>query len=224
MNLEPLVDFDSIIYRACWAYNDDLDQAIEYGKSYIFKIEEKFESKAQLFIGASTNFRTLIDPEYKANRKKIEKPKNFYEVKDFFITNYGASFTEGYEAEDVVGALATDLHVICGIDKDLKTIPGWKYNYVKETLFNVTEEEAAKNFWLQVIQGDSIDSIKGIKGMGKVKAEKLLADLDVSKYKEVVMDKYLEVYGTDGLSEFDKTARLVFIKRGSLESEYYNYY
>ena len=60
--------------------------------------------------------------------------------------------------------------------------------------------------------------------MGKVKAEKLLADLDVSKYKEAVVNKYLEVYGDEGLTEFDKTARLIFIKRGSLESEYYNYY
>ena len=41
-------------------------------------------------------------------------------------------------------------------------------------MYNITEEEANYNLWIQVIMGDSTDSISGIKGKGIKGAESLL--------------------------------------------------
>ncbi len=218
----PLIDSDSIIYRSC---SEDLEQACANTDYYISKIEDKFGCLGIIVLGGEGNFRHLIDPNYKISRKDKPKPENYYEVKDYFIKRYEPVIVDGYEAEDYVGSIhKIEENVICGIDKDLDTIPGWHFNYVKDTYYEVTNDQAAYNFYLQILVGDSTDNVKGIKGVGKVKATKLLEGLNVSEYKEAVVNKYLEVYGDQGLIEFDKTARLIFIKRESLTSEYFNYY
>lgn len=220
--MKPLIDFDSIIYKAAWKHEDDLVLATEYAESFVTRIEEKF-SKPEIFLSGSTNFRYSIDPDYKISRRNKPKPVQYYPLRDYFISK-GAYVSDGYEADDEVGVRNCVDCVICGIDKDLNTIPGWKYNYDKDTLYNITEDEAALNFWAQVCSGDSSDSIKGLPGIGIKKALKLLEGVDVKDYRKTVENKYLEVLGSDGFLEFDKTARLVFIKQISLTTEYYNIY
>jgi 5'-3' exonuclease len=221
--VKPLIDFDSIIYKAAWKHEDDLVLAIEYAESFITKIEEKFSEKPEIFLSGPTNFRYTVDPNYKISRKDKPKPVQYLPLREHFISK-GAYVSDGYEADDEVGVRNGVDCVICGIDKDLNTIPGWKYNYDKEELYNVTEDEAALNFWAQVCSGDASDDIKGLPKIGKVKALKLLEGVDVKDYRRIVEDKYLEVLGSDGFLEFDKTARLVFIKQISLTTEYYNIY
>jgi len=220
----PLIDSDSIIYRSCYAFKDSFLQSIEYADFIMDRIESRFGVRGQAFLGGNSNFRYSVFPEYKSARKDKPKPQFYNEVREYFITTYSPTIIDGYEAEDVVGSMATNQHVICGIDKDLDTIPGHHYNYVKDLEYYVTEEQASYNFFYQLLLGDSTDGIPGIKGIGKVKATKLLTGVDVVDYKTTVQNKYLEVYEDKGLEEFDKNARLVFIKRGSLDSEYYHFY
>lgn len=53
---------------------------------------------------------------------------------------------------------------------------------------------------------DSIDGLCGIKGIGKVGAEKLLEQIDVFEtYKNIVFNKYCEIYGEElGIEMFYK--------------------
>ncbi len=221
MNLRPLVDFDSIVYKCAW--KNDLDQALEKGQSYINIIEELFSNKAEIFLSGGDNFRHSVDPNYKISRKDKPKPPFYYEIREHFI-GLGAFVSCGYEADDEVGIRACPEAIVCGIDKDLNTIPGWHYNYDKGSIYEISEDEAAKTFWIQVLSGDSGDDIKGLPKIGITKATKLLEGIDVKDYRKTVEAKYLEVLGSDGFIEFDKTARLVFIKRLSLETEYYHIY
>jgi ribosomal protein S28E/S33 len=62
------------------------------------------------------------------------------------------------------------------IDKDLNQFRGWHYNYRKKEKYFVTELEGLTAFYTQILTGDRTDNIIGIKGIGPVKAEKILQD------------------------------------------------
>ena len=71
--------------------------------------------------------------------------------------------------------------IIVSADKDLRQIPGKHYNFVKEELFEVTPLEGLRFFYKQTLIGDSSDNIYGVKGIGPVKAGKLIDCLDTEE-------------------------------------------
>lgn len=227
--MRVLIDADSIVYKAS-SPKYDFIQAIECMNYFIDKCWNRFGHKPELFISGVGNFRFLLDSTYKANRIGKPKPKFYNELRDYLVQEWKATSVDNYETDDLLGVLAEG-SIICTIDKDLNTVPGRKYNYVTDEYYETSKDEAAFYFFKQVLMGDSVDNVKGCPGIGKAKSLKLLQDLPVSKYKQAVIDKYKEVFekkklGTelDALEAFDRTARLIFIKRGKLESEYTDYY
>ncbi len=105
------------------------------------------------------------------------------------------------EADDTVCSLATSLlhdgveeYCIIGVDKDLLQIEGWHFNFLNNTFEYVDEVEAAKFVYWQMLVGDQTDSIGGIKGIGKVKADKLLNNLTVVETTRVVQQMYEATY------------------------------
>lgn len=103
------------------------------------------------------------------------------------------------EADDRVATIAAncrksgDDYVVLGVDKDLKQIEGWHFNFIKSTASYITEEEAYRFIYWQMLVGDVSDSIGGISGIGPVKADKLL--LRGTDYNTIVQDIYFEYYG-----------------------------
>lgn len=96
-----------------------------------------------------------------------------------------------WETDDMIALLATELHRygtsggtvhICSPDKDLKQIPGYHLNYQKVDESGayqqeeVDERKSRKNYFLQLLTGDSTDNILGIPGIGPKKAEAILGD------------------------------------------------
>ncbi len=227
-----LIDGDVCVYKCCFSVkDDDFDQTVTKVDELVSNITTFCGAEnARIFLTGPGNFREEIPSEdvYKGNRDKSKRPTHYQAIRDYLVEKHKAEVICGYEADDALGVNQTENTVIATVDKDLQQIPGKHLNFYRSPdlweLKDVTEEEAAKFFWVQVLCGDLQDNVKGIKGIGKVKAAKLLEGLNVSEYKEAVVNKYLEVYGDQGLIEFDKTARLVFIKRESLTSEYFNYY
>lgn len=59
-------------------------------------------------------------------------------------------------------------------DKDLKTVPGKLYRPMADEQLEISEAEADKNFFTQVLTGDATDGYKGIPGIGPKKAEAIL--------------------------------------------------
>ena len=139
-------------------------------------------------------FRHEAYAEYKAQREK--KPQDLYDqidmIKDF-LTAYGVPSydAKGYEADDVIATIAeaakTDKVIILTGDKDTFQIVDEKINVltfkkgVSETLL-FTPEEIKKEYGLlpeqmielKALAGDPSDNIKGVRGIGKIGAEKLL--------------------------------------------------
>lgn len=127
------------------------------------------------------NFRTIINPEYKLNRKDIVKPQSVIEIEYYLQDIFNTEIIDDYEADDALGWNQTETSIICTIDKDLDMIPGMHYNFVKNKLYFVSELQALQWFYKQLLIGDTIDNIKGVNKIGIVKANNLIKDLQTEQ-------------------------------------------
>lgn len=175
--MEALLDGDIYAFRvACTTENDN--EAIA-----VYRVNEMIEntlaeveaSEYKLFFTSPDNFRKHIYPEYKANRTAT-KPKHLQFLRDYLVESWQGTVAERMEADDYLGINQHESSIICSIDKDLLQVPGKHYNFVKKEFYEVDEETGSRNFYTQLLTGDTSDNIKGIAGIGPVKAKKALAE------------------------------------------------
>ena len=93
-------------------------------------------------------------------------------------------------------------------------IKGWHYNIKERATDYVEQDEADYNFYYQLLTGDTSDHIKGVPGIGDKTAHKILANLatNMDRYAKV-LDKYNQVYGTEGAAALLENAQLLWIQR-----------
>ena len=171
-----LLDGDINAFR-CAASSEDADEEI-----CILRLDKQVRdilystdaSHHKIFLTGSDNFRKKIYPEYKANRKDKPLPKWLNLCREYLVTEWKATVTEGCEADDLLGCNQTEDTVICSIDKDLLQIPGRHFNFVKNEEFFQTEIEGIRHFYHQLLQGDRSDNIPGVAGIGTKKAQRFL--------------------------------------------------
>lgn len=201
-----LVDADLLAYRAAFATNSPekneqdceevIDKLIAYilDQTVVFPVQDRFK----LFLTGKGNFRMGLYPQYKHQRKEVEKPKFIDYAREYLVDNWDAVVVDGREADD---AIATEVAfhgvpettVIVSTDKDYNTISCWKYNFVKDMWRWDTEEEGLRFFYKQVLTGDRTDGYYGIDGIGPVKADKILKDCKTEKEMfKAVLDTYEE--------------------------------
>jgi DNA polymerase I len=218
--MKALMDADLFIYRIGFASEDsDLGIAKWRMDNLISNIvSDTGVSSTELYLTSQdhSNFRYQVDPNYKSNRV-VPKPKHYLDLREHLISNYSANVVTGIEADDAIGiAQSTDrTTVIVSIDKDLNQIDGLHYNFVKREQYEVTPEEGLRFFYSQVLTGDVADGVKGIKGIGKVKCERILSTCSTpDEMFRAVYDKYEQTYGKAlGEGELLKAGRLLKIKR-----------
>ncbi len=170
-------------------------------------------TKAEYFLSGNTNFRKELYDLYKANRKDKHKPVHLQEVHDYIKKKYRASVSDGQEADDDITIRHYELNqlgwdekhtnsCIVSIDKDFDNHPGHHYNPVTNQHYYVSEIAAKRNFYLQLLTGDTADNVPRIKkGWQQKKAEekikkalteKELLDIVIEEIKIVKMkDKQL---------------------------------
>lgn len=127
------------------------------------------------------NFRHLVSPTYKSNRKNIAKPLGLAAARKHLVESHKAEMVYGLEADDLIGLMLTGSMkdrrgIAVSLDKDLRTIPGWHYNPSKDDPPFEVDELSANRWWFtQTLTGDAVDGYPGARGIGPAKAEKLLA-------------------------------------------------
>ena len=107
--------------------------------------------------------------------------------------------------------------VICTKDKDLDMIRGLHYNWTKnKEPYDISEEQAIKSFYIQLLTGDRVDNIQGIRGIGNKKASVLL---DGIEEEEELLKVAVEQYERAGLTKEDliNNGRLLWIRRKNKE-------
>lgn len=213
--MKGLVDVDVFVYRVAFASKDE-DEKLAC-RRFIDTITQSvfFDAECDSFDGFITgkgNYRYDIAKTlpYKGNRKQ-EKPKH-YEALRKQAVKMGCVEVEGCEADDAIGIAAyssdPSSYTIITIDKDLDMIRGKHYNFVKKVFNDVSEEQALKFFYQQLLSGDRTDNIQGIPGIGPAKAKKLLKDAETETQLYAAAR---EAYANDTL--LLENARLLWIQR-----------
>jgi len=191
--LIALIDGDSLIYRAGFAIEEELDDGTFYvdlqnAKDYLDGAIDGilFQTDCddyELWIGEREgNFRfdvaKLLQDNYKHNRKDSRKPDKFDEMYRYLKTKHKAKTPRGCEVDDVVVTKKTESpndYVLCAIDKDvLYQTEGTHYNYGKDEFVKVTKEESIYYAYLQTLTGDTTDGYKGAFRIGPTKAVAIL--------------------------------------------------
>ena len=160
-----------------FVYVQPLLTAIHTYETKLKAYAKKFgTNRIDVVLTGPTNFRNeiAISKPYKGTRVQ-EKPYNYADLKAVMIEE-GAIVTENEEADDYLSYMTCNKYDVVAVttDKDAYNTPSYIYNPKKEELTYVSEEDANKNFWTQVLTGDSVDNIPGLPGCGKVGAEETL--------------------------------------------------
>lgn len=180
-----LIDGDMLCYRIGFACEHEKENVAHFTiHDFITDILmdlDKVES-VEVFLTGKNNFRydVAVTEPYKGNRSDKPKPKHLQSLRQYLIDEWDADVTDGQEADDSIAIRATelggDVAIIVSLDKDFDQLTGWHYNFVKKDLYNVEQSDADLNFYSQFLTGDRVDNIIGVKGIGVVKAGKLLKD------------------------------------------------
>lgn len=145
--------------------------------------EDLGTKKYKMYITASgieNNFRHKLGTfmVYKDNRKKSERPFHYEKVRKLLVDKYNAELITGQEADDAIGIeqyrMASKYDsfegtYIASIDKDLKMLEGDHYNLNSRLIEHVSAEEGLKNFYGQILKGDTTDNIPGLTKLLKLK-------------------------------------------------------
>lgn len=214
--MKALVDADILVYRFGFASEGDpaefaLARLSEFlDNLYVTLPVDEVEG----YLTGKGNFRNevAVTAPYKGTRK-ADKPYHFDLLREYMQTSWGFVEVEGIEADDKLGIEAykhePEETIIVSIDKDLNMIRGNHYNFVKEEQYYITEDEAIRNFYLQMLTGDKVDNIIGLPGIGPVKSKKMLADCTTElEMYDVVLKAY-----DNNLDRVIENGRLLWILR-----------
>ena len=182
-----LVDADILTYQIGFgAEGDSESRALNTLDGFIcdlmlFDLPDVFDFEFFITGREPPNFREAIavTQPYKGNRTGTKKPEHIQALRDRLVNYWGAVVAKGEEADDLISKRMTELGDKCiciSIDKDLDTVQGWHYNFRKDNLYYVGKDKALYNFYKQLLTGDRVDNIQGVKNVGEKKAEKILTE------------------------------------------------
>jgi 5'-3' exonuclease len=194
-----LVDADSIVYRSAfagqrkdgttgWLVIEPLENILATAKHTIEKIRDRTGiDRLELYLspseGKTYRHELAKQRDYKGNRKRQPRPHYYHAVRQYLVDSHGAKVVTAREADDELSIRAHQLakdgksYGIATIDKDLDQIPGLHYDYAKGVVYDVSEEDAERWFWVQCLAGDYTDNIPGCWKIGSGKAEKIVDTL-----------------------------------------------
>jgi hypothetical protein len=196
--MRALIDADSLVYAIGFS-SEDIDEALAKWRMNEAVDTILSEVGADTYFGWLTgkgNFRYDIakTAPYKGTRV-APKPAHYVALREHLMVKYGFMMTDGVEADDAVGIAAyylkEDEMIMVHIDKDLNQLRGWHYNYRKKEKYYISEFEGLVNFYTQILTGDRIDNIIGIKGIGPVKAQRILKECETEiELYQAVLEAY----------------------------------
>lgn len=205
-----IFDADSMIFTVAWQFKTKKSSKLVEIHTNKFITDVMANSGATHFIGffgskeedAKPNFRFDVYDKYKAQRP----PTPDFVIKwrptihNVFKEKWGFVPVSGMEADDAVAIAANQYKndyeiIIATFDKDLRQIPNSTfYNMKKHESEYISEFEANKAFYLQLLKGDTSDNIPGLRGIGSKKAENILKDITtVTGLRTRVIRTYAEI-------------------------------
>lgn len=168
------------------------------------RIETQINSIGNIFCfsGISNdNFRSKVsfEKKYKGSRGGNEL---YYGVEDdkmsvikYIKDRYPTLIFADLEADDILSMLHCEDTFIYSEDKDLLQLAGTHYDIKEKCFTERTQKEAFRFLMFQMIEGDTVDNIVGLKSYGTIKSNELLTNLKGSKMVQTVLNEFMEVHG-----------------------------
>lgn len=179
----------SILQETKTVRAEPVSHALQLVKRAILDIEDEVDEKfngpgtnTQIILSGPGNYRegiATIRP-YKGNRDPAHIPVHYNAIRQYMIEQYSAQVIHGREADDEVSIRgwqnrqSGDMYCIATIDKDLDQVPGWHFDYMKKVFYFVTERDAEKALWRQILCGDITDNIPGCWRLGPIRAAEIV--------------------------------------------------
>lgn len=129
-----------------------------------------------------------VTKPYKGKRPPTSSQVRYWKplMTEYMVKEWGFHRISDIEVDDACTVAHTKFSkdpnytsTICSPDKDLKQIEGKLYNYSEKEFFHISNQEANRALYTQLLVGDSSDNIPGLKGVGK--KSKLLQAFDGCK-------------------------------------------
>lgn len=217
-----ICDADSILFATAFAMKDEpLSSAVTKVDDILTTLANSCSAEKILVClteGRSWRRNYAKTKEYKGNRKDRVLPPYLNDLRAHMKDKWQAFYVQTWEADDLIFMARTaykkrypDYNVFLATnDKDCNQFAGNFLDFRKMAFFTITPDMAQKNFWTQMIVGDSTDNIAGIQGIGKIGAEKMLQDVAVPDYSAVVLKAYIAKYGErEGVEKFYESYKLL---------------
>lgn len=225
MSNTALIDGDICAYRCAASSNNEPDASVSILRvdDLINRIiQETAATDFLIYLSGPRNYRYDIDPEYKANRKDMPRPQWLEDTRAHLVVKWGAIVCDGIEADDALGIAQTEhkgMSIICSIDKDLKQVPGYHYDFVKQREVHIDEIDGYFNFYSQLILGDRSDNVFGFDGKARTTIPKFLQEhfdqLALFDNEYAMFEYVRDMYQDD--ERLLKNGRLLWIKRSEQE-------
>ena len=216
-----LIDGDVLIHNV-FHLSETLD---DFKKKYFITLEEwllrSFATDCKVAIKGSNNFRDEIHSEYKKSPSRLKQREALQDTYINEAYHWVAEQRNTYrspfgEADDLLHCWAIKFryrpyYVLVSVDKDLLQVPGHHFNPRRDTYSVQTWEGAVLSFCSQMLQGDTVDNIPGCRGIGPVKARRILESSESPGF--AVIEKYKQIYGSNWEEEFMFNGRLLYLVR-----------
>lgn len=223
-----IIDMDVLVYRALAKSEKDGTPVIEVFDKLLEDIETNAAcDKYSYHLSGIGNFRKNIKQGFtKYKGKRSQKPEQYQFLRNYVLKQYNTITVNLLEADDTAAIEATDLrnkkelYTLITVDKDWQQVGGIWYNISYGSVKAISTEEGLKFFHKQLLTGDTVDNIPGLKGVGPKKADKALEGKDLNQQINKVVKMYKEVYKDDYLDVLNPMGQMLWLKRSYDEPEW----
>jgi DNA polymerase-1 len=217
-----IIDGDPLLWVASYYNKDEAtgDNMLLNVDNMITEIlaNTKADGYCGFIEGPQKSHRHRLFADYKGNRPP--KPDWFTrwqkDLEYHLINNWKFEYANGIETDDAIASAVHilsgkgEVPVICSGDKDFGQIPGHHYNPKTKESKVVSPLEARTFVLTQTLTGDSTDNIKGIPGVGPVKAKSILED-PTKEQPHAVLDAYLKFHNNFNMGYLDFAENVIKI-------------
>ena len=208
------------------------------GDEYLWKMKRRVRPSLPIY---EPNFRIAmaVSKDYKGGRK-LDKPLYYNSIRAYLVGVYNAFVAIGCEADDEMAIEQTrrsqldpNSTIICTRDKDLRQVPGWHYGWecgrqgefgpiFYDNIGSIILDRSKSQpkivgggfafFCSQLLTGDVVDNIGGLKGFGPVKVYDALGNCETTAtLLGGVRSRYTELFGEDWKGKLIEQANLLWM-------------